>query len=98
MDTAYDVIIVGCGLAGLAAGIYAGRARLKALLLGNEAAGGPIRGYELVENYPGFPNGISGGKLGLEMMKQATKYGLEFKLAGVERISKALDEMRGANS
>ena len=86
MDTDYDVIIVGCGPAGLAAGIYAGRARLKALLLGDEAAGGPIRGYELIENYPGFPDGISGGKLGLEMMKQAMKYGLEFKPAEVEGI------------
>jgi len=86
MDTVYDVIIIGCGPAGLAAAIYAGRARLKALLLGREAAGGPIRGYELVENYPGFPDGISGGKLGMQMMKQAMKYGLEFKLAEVEGI------------
>ena len=86
VETDYDVIIVGCGPAGLAAGIYAGRARLKALLLGNEAAGGPIRGYELVENYPGFPDGISGAKLGLQMMKQAMKYGLEFKPAEVEGI------------
>ena len=86
MNTEYDVIIVGCGSAGLAAGIYAGRARLKTLLLGDEAAGGPIRGYELIENYPGFPDGISGGKLGLEMMKQAMKYGMEFKPADVERI------------
>ena len=86
MDTDHDVIIVGCGPAGLAAGIYAGRAGLKALLLGDEAAGGPIRGYELIENYPGFPEGISGGKLGLEMMKQAMKYGLEFKPAEVEGI------------
>ncbi len=86
METEYDVIIVGCGPAGLAAGIYAGRAMLKTLLLGDESAGGPIRGYELIENYPGFPEGISGGKLGLEMMKQAMKYGIEFKLAEVERI------------
>jgi len=86
METDYDVIIVGCGPAGLAAGIYTGRARLKALLLGDEAAGGPIRGYELIENYPGFPDGISGGKLGLEMMKQAMKYGLEFKPSEVEGI------------
>ena len=86
MEADYEVIIVGCGPAGLAAGLYAGRAGLKVLLLGNETAGGPIRGYELVENYPGFPDGISGAKLGLEMMKQAMKYGLEFKLADVEGI------------
>jgi len=86
MEAEYDVIIVGCGPAGLATGLYAGRARLKVLLLGKETAGGEMRGTEKVENYPGFPDGISGAKLGLEMMKQAMKYGLEFKLAEVEAI------------
>ena len=86
MEADYDVIIVGCGPAGLAAGIYAGRARLKVLILGRQAAGGEIRSIEHVENYPGFPEGISGAKLGLEMMKQAMQYGLEFKLAEVEGI------------
>ncbi len=86
MEKEYEVIIVGCGPAGLAAGIYAGRAKLKVLLFGREAAGGPIRGYELVENYPGFSDGVSGAKLGLEMMKQVMKYGIEFKLAEVQRI------------
>ena len=86
MKADYDVIVVGCGPAGLSAGLYAGRARLKTLLLGNESAGGPVRGYKLVENYPGFLDGISGSKLSLEMMKQVMKYGLEFKLAEVERI------------
>jgi len=86
VEADYEVIIVGCGPAGLAAGIYAGRAGLKVLLLGEKTAGGEMRGIELVENYPGFPDGISGSKLGLEMMKQAMKYGLEFKLAEVERI------------
>ena len=86
MEADYDVIIVGCGPAGLAAGIYAGRARLKVLLLGRESAGGEMRSVEQVENYPGFPNGISGAKLGLEMMRQAMQYGLQFKLAEVEGI------------
>jgi len=86
MEADYDVIIIGCGPAGLAAGIYAGRARLKVLLLGRETAGGKMRSMEQVENYPGFPDGISGAKLGLEMMKQAMKYGLQFKLAEVEGI------------
>ena len=86
MEADYDVIIVGCGPAGISAGIYTGRARLKVLILGRQAAGGEIRSIEHVENYPGFPEGISGAKLGLEMMKQAMKYGLEFKLAEVEGI------------
>lgn len=86
MEADYEVIIVGCGPAGLAAGLYAGRARLKVLLLGRQTAGGEMRGIEQVENYPGFPDGISGAKLGLEMMKQAMKYGLEFKLAEIQGI------------
>jgi len=86
MEADYEVIIVGCGPAGLAAGLYASRGRLKALLLGDQAAGGEMRSIELVENYPGFPDGISGAKLGLDMMKQAMKYGLEFKLAEVKEI------------
>ena len=86
MEADYEVIIVGCGPAGLAAAIYAGRAGLKVLLLGKETAGGEMRGIEQVENYPGFPDGISGAKLGLEMMRQAMKYGLQFKLAEVKGI------------
>jgi thioredoxin reductase (NADPH) len=86
MKADYDVIIVGCGPAGLAAAIYTGRAMLKVLILGRQAAGGEIRGYESIENYPGFPEGISGAKLGMDMMKQAMKYGSEFKLAEVEEI------------
>ena len=86
MEADYEVIIVGCGPAGLAAGLYAGRGRLKVLLLGKETAGGEMRGIEQVENYPGFPDGVSGAKLGLEMMKQAMKYGLQFKLAEVEGL------------
>ncbi len=86
MEADYDLIIVGCGPAGLAAGLYAGRGRLKVLLLGKETAGGEMRGIEQVENYPGFPDGVSGAKLGLEMMKQAMKYGLQFKLAEVKGI------------
>ena len=84
MEEDYEVIIIGCGPAGLAAGLYAARSRLKVLLLGDVAAGGYMRSIEQVENYPGFPDGISGGKLGMEMMKQAMQYGLQFKLATVE--------------
>jgi thioredoxin reductase (NADPH) len=86
VEADYEVIIVGCGPAGLAAAIYTGRARLKVLLLGKEAAGGGMRSVEQVENYPGFPDGISGVKLGLEMMRQAMKYGIQFKLAEVTGI------------
>jgi thioredoxin reductase (NADPH) len=73
----YDVIIIGGGPAGLAAGLYAARAGLKSLLLERGIFGGQIVNARLVENYPGFPEGISGTELGEFMRQQATKYGLE---------------------
>ena len=85
MDT-YDVIIVGAGPAGLTAGLYAGRAKLKTIVLEKENLGGKITNIELIENYPGFPEGIAGAELGSQMMEQASKYGVEFKLAEVTGI------------
>jgi thioredoxin reductase (NADPH) len=73
----YDVIIIGGGPAGLTAGLYAARAGLKSLLVERGIFGGQIVNAKLVENYPGFPEGISGPELGDFMCRQATKYGLE---------------------
>jgi len=77
----YDVIIIGGGPAGLSAGLYASRARLTSLLIERGLVGGLITESELVENFPGFPEGISGLELGQLMHQQATKYGLETLLA-----------------
>ncbi|MFC1916161.1 thioredoxin-disulfide reductase [Chloroflexota bacterium] len=73
----YDVVIIGGGPAGLSAGIYTSRARLRSLLVERVAAGGWIVNAGLVENYPGFPQGISGLELAELMNKQAAKYGLK---------------------
>jgi len=81
IDNEYDVIIVGGGPAGLSAGIYTARARLISLLLERGLVGGQITNAELVENYPGFPDGISGFELGQLLEKQATKYGLKIMIA-----------------
>jgi len=59
----YDLVIIGGGPAGLTAGIYAGRARLCALLIEKLIHGGQMMTTDLVENYPGFPEGISGPDL-----------------------------------
>ena len=83
VDREYDVIIIGGGPAGLAAGLYTARARMSSLLLERAAAGGWIVNAGLVENYPGFPQGISGLELADLMNEQAKKYGLEVLLAGV---------------
>jgi thioredoxin reductase (NADPH) len=73
----YEVIIIGGGPAGLSAGLYASRARLKSLLIEMGVPGGQITNAELVENYPGFAQGISGLELGQMIHQQATRYGLE---------------------
>jgi thioredoxin reductase (NADPH) len=75
----YDLIIIGGGPAGLTAGIYAGRARLKTLLLEKLIHGGQMMTTDLVENYPGFPEGISGFDLSDRMRKQAERFGLEIR-------------------
>jgi thioredoxin reductase (NADPH) len=79
----YDVVIIGGGPAGLAAGIYTARARLKSLLIEKAVTGGLIVNAGLVENYPGFPQGISGVELTDSMNQQAVKFGMETLLAEV---------------
>jgi len=83
----YDVIIIGGGPAGLTAGLYTSRAGLKSLLLERGAPGGQMANATLVENYPGFPEGIAGPELGSLMHQQAVKYGLELVTAEVTDIS-----------
>ncbi|MDD5082017.1 MAG: thioredoxin-disulfide reductase [Dehalococcoidales bacterium] len=86
MGKEYDIIIIGGGPAGLAAGIYTSRGRLRSLLIDRGLAGGQIANAEQVENYPGFPDGISGMELSQLMLQQATKFGLETQLAEVTGI------------
>ena len=83
MNKEYEIVIIGGGPAGLSAGLYTSRARRGTLLIERGLVGGLITETELVENYPGFPEGISGLELGELMHQQATKYGLETLLAEV---------------
>ena len=82
----YDGVIVGGGPAGLAAGLYTSRARLKSLLIERAGTGGWIVNAGVVENYPGFPKGITGLELADLMTEQAKKYGLEIFLAEVSGL------------
>ena len=91
MDRTHQLIIVGGGPAGLSAGLYASRSRLDTLLIEKAGLGGQILNAEMVENYPGFPQGISGSELGALIAQQATKYGLPTAFAEVQGI-----EIRGS--
>jgi thioredoxin reductase (NADPH) len=82
-DDTYDVVIIGGGPAGLTAGLYASRARLKALLLEGMIVGGQMVTTDIVENYPGFPQGISGAELTTIMEEQAKRFGLMMEMGEV---------------
>jgi thioredoxin reductase (NADPH) len=99
MAKEYEVIIIGGGPAGLSAGIYTARSRLSCLLIEKVMIGGLIANAEMVDNYPGFPDGISGMEIGALMQRQATRFGLEtlitevngLELKGARKTVKTLD-------
>jgi len=90
-DTDYDLVIIGAGPAGLTAGLYAARARLNVLLLEKAAPGGQILITDWIENYPGFPEGLSGYDLAEKMRVQAEKQGLKIETAEVHSLNLSSD-------
>jgi thioredoxin reductase (NADPH) len=76
----YDVIILGSGPAGLTAAIYTGRARLSTLVLAGNDLGGQVARTDHVENYPGFPEGISGAELSQLIQEQAERFGAKVEM------------------
>jgi thioredoxin reductase (NADPH) len=88
----YDLIIIGGGPAGLTAGLYSSRARLNVLMLEKLAPGGQVMNTDWVENYPGFPDGISGFELVERMKNQAEKFGLKIQSDEVTGLELSADQ------
>jgi thioredoxin reductase (NADPH) len=82
----FDLVIVGAGLAGLTAAMYAGRYGLSVGIVDQMGAGGQIVNVEKIENYPGFPEGIAGFDLGPMVQEQAEAAGAEFIMDTVEAL------------
>ena len=84
-----ELIIIGSGPAGWTAGIYAGRARLAPLLITGRAPGGQMALTSEVENYPGFPQGLSGQELAQLMQQQAERFGTKVQMDEVTAVELA---------
>ena len=84
--TDYQLIILGGGPAGLTAGLYAARDRLKVLLVEKGAVGGQVLVTDWIDNYPGFPDGLSGSDLTEKMAAQAARFGLETKNGNAVKV------------
>ena len=83
-----NVIIIGTGCAGFTAAIYTGRANLKPLILSGSLPGGQLTTTTEVENFPGFPNGIMGPELMMNMQSQAERFGARIEYASVSSVKK----------
>jgi len=84
--TDYELVIIGGGPAGLTAGIYAARAKMDVIMYEKAALGGQVIVSDWIENYPGFPDGISGYDLGEKMLAQAKNLGLPIEIEDVTGI------------
>lgn len=85
-NNCYDVIIIGGGPGGYCGALYAARANLSTLVIEKFAPGGQMATTEIVENYPGFVDGINGFELGMQMKKGAERFGVKTKLAEVKSV------------
>jgi len=85
-NTDYQLIILGGGPAGLTAGLYAARDRLKVLLVEKGVVGGQVLVTDWIDNYPGFPDGVTGNELVEKMAAQAARFDLEVKNGNVVKM------------
>jgi thioredoxin reductase (NADPH) len=85
-DTIRDTVILGSGCAGLTAAIYAARANLKPLVIEGHEPGGQLSITTLVENFPGWPDGIQGPQLIENMKEQAARFGAEYRMGHLSSV------------
>src|SRR5665811_1442777 len=85
----HDVVMVGAGPTSLAAAIYTTREDLETLLLDKGVIGGLAAITDWIDNYPGFPEGVSGLDLAERLQKQAERFGAKIDFAGVSAVKKA---------
>jgi len=86
MEKVYDTVIIGGGPAGYSAALYAARAGLKTVVIEKMAAGGQMALTDVIDNYPGFDEGIDGLTLGMQMQKGAERFGAETQYAEVTSV------------
>jgi thioredoxin reductase (NADPH) len=92
IEKQFDVVVIGGGGAGMTAALYTSRANLKTALFEKLVPGGQIAVTDLVENYPGFPEGVLGPDIAMKMQAQAEKYGTQFFYDEVISIEKKADQ------
>ena len=93
VDKEYDIAVVGAGPAGLTAALYAGRSKVRSVVIEAKGPGGQLLNTELIEDYPGFKS-ILGVDLAMQMTDQATHFGTDLVSAGVQRIRVEPDGMK----
>ena len=86
MSKIYDVIIIGGGPAGYTAALYASRAGLETLVIEKMSAGGQMALTDVIDNYPGFEEGVDGFTLGMKMQASAERFGAKTEYAEVTEV------------
>jgi thioredoxin reductase (NADPH) len=94
----YDVMVIGGGGAGLTAALYTSRADLSTVLFEKMVSGGQIASTDLVENYPGFPDGVLGSEIAQKMEAQAVRYGTQMAYEEVKSLSRKGDVFEAVSS